>query len=219
MNKTIRIGLVVTISKDVLYEQQFIYNLLPNRYYTIYTASKESVFMSPILKSKDDGTGIIYTKASASDISYLDVLSRSVGPETKITKTLVALLDLIPESSVTKLDLFGVEIIPKIKDLGFTSVIPSFPEHVNILFDISDFFIEEEDMKRGISITNQKKIGNETNLMLVNYGSEEVRQNDVKIYFLSRRKESITDEMFKYIYSALSQISKLGSSYLIRPVR
>lgn len=203
MNKTIRIKLVVTISKDKLFEQQDIYNLLPNRYYTIYTAFNESVFMSPILKSEDDGTGIIYTKASASDISYLDVLSRSVGPETKIAKTLTALLDLIPESSVTKLDLFGVEIIPKIKGFGFTSAIPSFPKYVDILFDISEFFIEEEDMKRGISITNQKKIGNETNLMLVNYGSEEVHQNDVKIYFLTRRKESVTDEMFNYICSAL----------------
>lgn len=185
MENIVKISLKTEISKDKLFDRHVIQDLLPNRYYTIFGRDGQAHFMSPILKSNNVGEGIIYIKATFSDIGVLTSLNQS----TFISMNYTVHLSLIPESEIAILDLSDFNtLIPTVKENGSVYILPKSSQRIDLFYNSSDYFIGEEDMKRGISILNQRVLGSETRILLTNYSSEIISVSSVKIYFLMFRK-------------------------------
>lgn len=199
MYQLIEVKLVSIFDLSNLFGKHIIHGLIPNRHYTIFTQDGQSSFMSPIFKTNNNGEGVVYTKATQFEIRILSKVEKSA----KMTRDYLCFLQLLPESNVfsltRKADNF--DILPK-STTSFVRIPCDFPSIDNCLSDLSNCFIGEEDMERGISISNMKMIGNKSNMLLMNYGPNEVKTSSIKIYFLSRCKEGITDSIFTSIMSS-----------------
>lgn len=192
MSGTIRFDLVSKFHKDKLFDRHFVNGLLQNRYYKVSGVDSQGSYMSPIVKTNNLGNTVIYTRATHSDMGLLRLFERLISTDQSIFIDVehVTFLDLIEESEIQTLSLSVLDfpiLLARENHTAYAHI--THPPQFNESYDILNYFIEENDMSRGIAILNQKEFGNETKILLMNYSSQVIEASSVKICFLVRSRQ------------------------------
>lgn len=173
-------NLGITLTPTRLFLPYPIFNLPPNRYYKIVAEEGSGRLLTSITKSDDKGSAKIWIRALNSEVVKMlkdDTPSSTVKD---ISLGISVFLYLLPKN------LTRVPVTTVIDDRLLVGIDESFFLTMIVSYSggISDFFLEDNDVARGVFVETIHTFGNQFYVKMKNLSSEEIVIKSLKLYTL-----------------------------------